>query len=134
MKGVGALLLARAHRHGVGQHDFALERLHHVAGDAVGAAEFVRILIKGAGDEDGVERLAIRGGENLRRDDVRPRGGAGACEDGEQARVIDRKDGEFGHAVEGIGRGGGDETFALLVGAGKVAGMLFLPLGSTFSQ
>ncbi len=55
-------------------------------------------------DEDGVERQAVGGGEDLRVDDVGARRRAGAGDDRQQAGMVLRRHGEFGDAAEAVGR------------------------------
>ena len=70
---------------------------------------------------------AVGGREDLRVDDVAARGRAGAGDDGEQARVVGRQDGELGHAPERVG---------LDLGGDGAAGMLRLAArsGACFSS
>ena len=84
-------------------------------GDPLGPAQLVLVPVEGAGEDDGVERHAVRRGEDLRVDDVAARRRAGAGDDGEQARMVGRQDGELRHAAERVGlEAGGDRAPGVL--------------------
>ena len=75
----------------IGDPDLALERPLDGGGDALGPAQLVLVAVEGAREEDGVERHAVGGGEDLRVDDVAARRRAGAGDDGEQPRMVGRR-------------------------------------------
>ena len=78
VEGLGALLRRALAVHEVGDLHLALERPLDRFGDPLGPAQLVLVPVEGARQDDGVERHAVRGGEDLRVDDVAARGRAGA--------------------------------------------------------
>ena len=68
----------------------ALARQHVLdqPADALGAPPLVLVAVELAADQDGVERAAVGGGEDLRVDDVAAGRRAGAGDDRQQARMV----------------------------------------------
>ena len=84
--------------------------------DARGTAQLVLVAVEGARDEDGVERQTVGGGEDLGIDDIGASRGAGAGDDGQQARMVRRGDGQLGDAAETVGGDLGREGVLLRLG------------------
>ena len=83
----------------------------------------VGLVVELAVDEDGIERPAVGGGEDLGVDDVGAGGGAGAGDDRQQPRMVGGEDGDLGDALEGMGGGGGGERAPGLVGVADERGV-----------
>ncbi len=107
----------------LGHPDGARQRLLDQVADAAGAAQFVGLVVELAVDEDGIERAAVGGGEDLGVDDVAAGGGAGAGDDRQQPGMVGGEDGDLGDALEGMGGGGGGERAPGLVGIADERGV-----------
>ena len=108
--------------------DASLQRLLDQRGDALAAPHLVLVGVEGAADDDGIERAAVGGGEDLRVDDVGVAGRAGAGDDGEEARMVGREHGQLGRALECHRPDLEGELQASAVGAAHELGVAHLPL------
>ncbi len=81
----------------------AAQRLLDGVGHPRRPPQLVLILRKGAADENVVERQPVRGGENLRVDNVGVRRRACPGDNRQQAGMVAGENGDFGHAAERIG-------------------------------
>ncbi len=99
---VGGRGISRARRDHVGQADLAPERALDGERDAARAAQLVLVAVKGARHVDHVERQAVRGGEDLRIDDVGRRRGTGPGDGRQQAGMVGGDHRQFGDAAHRV--------------------------------
>ncbi len=129
--------VARARGDRLGQADLAAEGALHGERDAAGAAQLVLVALEGARHVDHVERQAVRGGEDLRIDDVGGRRGAGPGDGRQQARVVGGDHRQLGDAARRVrqdvdgGAGRADLRHVEQVGVADLVGEIDLqPVGA----
>ena len=103
---------ARADR--FGNDDLAAQRLVEVMGDASAAPHLVLVEVEGARAQDRVEREPVRRREDMRVDDIRAAGRAGAGDGRQQPSMVLRDDGQFDRAARLVEGDGDDERRTIL--------------------